>query len=136
MDPIAAPSAARAYAQREGLIDTGGMTAIYVDSRCRPLGTSRVWSAGARVAGSLEQVREGLRLGAAGLVLICDTARTAASAAGHVAALKRLASDYDLLLLEVIHAAGDAAPSGKLEPNLINGRAPRKAETVRRTASS
>jgi hypothetical protein len=135
MDPIAAPGEAWAYANREGLIEKDGITAIFVDSRCRPLGTSKVWPTAERVADSIEQVREGLRLGAAGLLLVCDSAKTAASAAGHVASLRRLAHDYGLLLLDVIAAAGDAAPSGELEPNLVNGRAQRKTDPVRRFAS-
>jgi len=124
MDAIAEPHAAQAYAKREGLVDADGLVAIFVDSRCRPLGTSRMWSAGRQVAGPVEQVREGLRLGAAGLLLVCDTARTAASAAGDVAALQRLARDYDLLLLDVIPAADEPAAAARLRPDLGTGRSP------------
>lgn len=135
MDPIAAPGEAWAYAKRHGLIDKDAITAIFVDSRCHPLGTSRVWSAGARVADSIEQVREGLRLGAAGLVLISDSAATAASAGGHLAALKRLASDYDLLLLDVIYAGHDRVPARKPEPEAVNG-SQRKDVELRRGLGS
>ena len=123
MDAIAEPHAAQAYAKREGLVDAEGLVAIFVDSRCRPLGTSRMWSAGRQVAGPVEQVREGLRLGAAGLLLVCDTARTAAFAARDVAALQRLASDYGLLMLDVIPAADEADSPPRLQPDLGSGRA-------------
>ena len=91
MDAIAGRGAVQAYAIREGLIEKGGMFAIFVDNGCRPLGTSRVWSGGGKAADCVEQVLQGLELGAAGLVLVCDTPETAASAGDHVAALKRLA---------------------------------------------
>jgi len=131
MNSIAAPGEAWAYATREGLIEKDGIAAIFVDSRCHPLGTSRVWSAGARVADSIEQVRDGLRLRAAGLVLVCDSAATAASAGGHLAALKRLASDYDMLVLDVIHAAHDRASARRPESDVANGSQNEEAELRR-----
>ena len=131
MDAIAGRGAVQAYAIREGLIEKGGMFAIFVDNGCRPLGTSRVWSGGGKAADCVEQVLQGLELGAAGLVLVCDTPETAASAGDHVAALKRLARDYDLILLDVIHTGDDAPRARRPRPDIANSRVRGEGEPQR-----
>lgn len=109
---INTPAAAAALVASAGIVDHGAVVAVFLSDHGYALNTVKLEKRrDGQLADLMRPLRQGLRSGAAGFLLVCDTRATAEAASESIAGLRRLSSEYDLQLLDVVDMSNGAVVS-------------------------